>query len=303
MHRFSVRIILFAVLLLGSEVAQSQPPEKLEFEVASLRAVGPIGPGARSGGRSGGPGTSDPGQITFSAAQLETIIAYAFDVSVGQISGPGWIINERYDIRAEIPDMTTEAEAKQMLRSLLAERMGLAFHMQTRVADGYELLVARGGARLRESDSTAAEQASQVGASVTMGADGFPDLPPGIHSGMLAAKGHVRFRFSGAPLTDLAQRLGPLLGTEMARSSTGENGKFVTRIQPAPISDITGLMGRYDFTLEYEGIAFYSPSQVPDVLLKIRGALEKQLGLTLVEAKVPESVLVIDSLRKIPEEN
>jgi uncharacterized protein (TIGR03435 family) len=224
-------------------------------------------------------------------------------LSIRQISGPDWIIREHYTIKAKIPDMTTEAAAKEMLQNLLAERMGLAFHMQSRMASGYELRVAREGPRLRESDSNAIAVVPQVGAPVATGADGFPDLPPGIHFGRVAAQGRVRFRFSDAPLSDLAQMLSPLLGTEYARSSPDENGRSTFRIQPSPILDKTGLMGRYDFTFEYKGFAFYTPDQVPDILAKIQSALQKQLGLTLVEAKIPENVLVIDSLRKMPEEN
>ena len=302
MHRSSLLLIV-AVLLMGG-VARSQSADRLEFEVASVRAVSLADAGPRgSGVRRGGPGTSDPGQVTFSAVTLEDILAYAFDLSVRQVSGPDWIIRDRYTIRAKIPENTTEAGAREMLRNLLVERMGLVFHLKSQMTPGYELRIARDGLRLSEPNSDVAGVAPQVDAVVKTGADGFPELPPGVHSGRVAAKGHLRFRFSDAPLSDLALQLRPLLPAEFVSSSTDENGKFAFRPQPALVLDKTGLTGRYDFTFEFEGIGLIAPKQVPDVLVKIQSALQRKLGLTLVEAKLPEDVLVIDSLRKVPEEN
>jgi len=62
MCRSTVRVIL-AVLICGG-VARIQAADKLEFEVASMRAISLADSGAPgSGGRRGGPGTSDPGQV------------------------------------------------------------------------------------------------------------------------------------------------------------------------------------------------------------------------------------------------
>jgi uncharacterized protein (TIGR03435 family) len=113
----------------------------------------------------------------------------------------------------------------------------------------------------------------------------------------------MRCRFSGAPLSELAQLLGKRLGMEWVRSWLDEPGRLSFRIQPAPILDKTGLTGRYDFTLEYQGRTMYAPEQVPSILKVVQGALEMQLGLTLVKAKVPENVLVIDRLQRLPAEN
>jgi hypothetical protein len=54
----------------------------LTFEVASVKASSPVQPGARVyfGPPRGGPGTSDPGQITWTYATLTAVLTSAYDV-------------------------------------------------------------------------------------------------------------------------------------------------------------------------------------------------------------------------------
>ena len=74
--------------------------------------------------------------------------------------------------------------------------------------------------------------------------------------------------------------------------------------------DLTGLTGKYDFTLEFAGAMLPGgafPPAAPDVSdssgPSLFAALETQLGLRLEEKKVPHNVLVIDSINKIPVDN
>ena len=79
----------------------------------------------------------------------------------------------------------------------------------------------------------------------------------------------------------------------------------------ARIVDKTGLMGRYDFHLEYSvdnsgrPVAALGPDDLsvggggPDIFT----AFERQLGLKLEKAKESLDVLVIDHLEKTPSEN
>ena len=57
----------------------------------------------------------------------------------------------RCEIVAKIPAGSTEDQARQMLQNFLIERFHLAYHFQTKVVQGYELRVASGGSKLRES--------------------------------------------------------------------------------------------------------------------------------------------------------
>jgi uncharacterized protein (TIGR03435 family) len=65
-----------------------------------------------------------------------------------------------------------------------------------------------------------------------------------------------------------------------------------------PIIDRTGLSGNYDVTLSYAKVDDPN-SDLPDFFT----ALQNQLGLKLVPAKVPVQILVIDHVDKTPTEN
>ena len=51
----------------------------------------------------GGPGTPDPGRITYTGVPLMFILTKAYDVKNFQINGPSWLDSERFDITAKVP--------------------------------------------------------------------------------------------------------------------------------------------------------------------------------------------------------
>jgi len=121
----------------------------------------------------GGPGTSDPGQFSFSSATLQDILYTAYGLEdVQQISGRSWLGEEKYDFICKIPPGTTEQQFQLMLQNLLAERFKMTLHHQTKDFPVYELVTDKNGAKLKESteDSLAKPTAAK---------DGFPSLPAG----------------------------------------------------------------------------------------------------------------------------
>lgn len=82
------------------------------FEVASVKPSPPASQGR--GGAQGGPGTSDPGRITYFRVTLQRLIGEAYGVNFDQIQAPGWISEERYDIRATVPAGATKDDLKVM---------------------------------------------------------------------------------------------------------------------------------------------------------------------------------------------
>src|SRR5580704_6851921 len=89
-------------------------------------------------------------------ALMKELLMRAFGVKNLQISGPGWLDTERYDIIAKVPPGTTLEQANLMLRNVLVERFGLAFHRETKDMPVYELTLGKGAPELKESatDST-----------------------------------------------------------------------------------------------------------------------------------------------------
>ena len=84
-------LLAVAVAALG---AQTPPPggraTRSGFEAASVKPVGPDVPRVATGMR-GGPGTSDPGRITYTSVTLAQLLVRAYDVWPDQISGPSWL--------------------------------------------------------------------------------------------------------------------------------------------------------------------------------------------------------------------
>ena len=160
------------ILLAASAALARQAPS---FEAASVKAAdGRAGQSLR-----GGPGTNSPGQMSGSAT-LKTLLMRAYGMKSYQISGPAWMESERYEIAAKIPAGTTKEEAALMLRSLLADRFGLAAHRETKELPIFALVAGKSGPKLKPS--AAAGQSGTAGAGapkLVRGADGLPDIAPG----------------------------------------------------------------------------------------------------------------------------
>jgi uncharacterized protein (TIGR03435 family) len=290
-----IRKYIGIVLLVVSSCAilLSQSARSPTFEVASVRRVNgkPGDPGFRVTVR-GGPGTSDPGRVIYTNQNLLSMVSYAYNQYVDATT-PAWIGTEHYDIEAKIPPGTTVAEFHLMLRNLLAERFHMVVHHETREYDGYDLLVAKGGLKMKKSseedlaaaDRTAAEQlASGPLLSAGLDAKGYPQLlRPGITT--------VQLKNSIAALH------------LMARAQTlSELIEVLKNLLNSPIVDKTGLSGRYDCTLDFHFGAPMMGMEPNDLIPYIPLAVDA-LGLKMVSVKVPVDTVIIDSADRIPTEN
>jgi uncharacterized protein (TIGR03435 family) len=213
------------------------------FEVASVKPSDPASQGR--GGPQGGPGTADLGRITNSRVTLQALIRQAYGVDFDQIQGPGWISEERYDVRATVPPGATKDDLKVMYQHLLEERFKLALHHITKDFPVYELTVAKGGSKLKENTETNLEPSRPGDPRLPPDRDGFPQFPPG-KSGMAGApvNGLNHMTARGVPLTGLLFQVGAQLGT-----ITGQN-----TYAPGRIVDKTGLTGKYDFTWNTQAV-------------------------------------------------
>lgn len=304
-------------LLMGIALALNAQNAKLEFEVASVHAVGQVPPTAPLAGRAtGGPGSSDPERIIYSREPMVQLIELAYGVGQDRISGPDWIgmdnprRADRFDITAKVRAGITQEQVAEMLRNLLAERFQLTVHRVTKEFSGYALVVAKGGAKLRESAGPPAdsERGSLTSRQVELAQVGFPMLFPGFNMGASVKDRVVRDRFRDYSLPELADQVSVMLR--------------------AHVTDKTGLAGKYDLTLQFEtppnvlGLLMEMTAMVPHVhgqpvgLSKgppdpaqedgveiISSAMEKQFGLKLEKTKIPLDILVVDHIEKNPSEN
>ncbi len=138
--------------------AQSAP--RLRFEVASIkRCAGDVPPG---GCGSGLPSFS-PGRMTLNCLSVQGLINAAYvTYATGRNpnfmmpqripieDGPGWITSERYTINAKTEgDADAYVMEGPLLQTLLESRFKLKIHRETREIPVCELVVAKGGPKLK----------------------------------------------------------------------------------------------------------------------------------------------------------
>jgi uncharacterized protein (TIGR03435 family) len=297
----------YGVCLLLCSCLSGQTPTK--FEAASIKRSASSAMTALRGG----PGTSEPGQLSYSGVPLRTLLFRIWKLTESQLSGPASIATERYDIVAKVPPGSTRDQVNRMIESLLVERLDLRFHRETRQLPIYALMVARGGQKLKKAEAFSPAPASSDpalklsgggAAAINLMRDkaGLPQLPPGRKNVvMIPFNGHIRVMARMQEMSDIVQ------------IAAGQSDREI-------VVDKTGLSGVYDFTLEFsrdsprDGRAEPSPGSggVPlppglvgagDPTPTFLDAIEQQLGLRLVPTKAPITVVVVDGFNKEPKGN
>src|SRR3954471_24102744 len=137
--RETVRYVLVFVFIAAIPIGAGQNGPA--FEVASIKrnteplAAGPV------------PRQNTPkGTIRLVRLPVRLLVLRAFplELSPPQIVGlPGWVDTEYYDVTVQGRPDASAADVQQMWRTLLADRMHLAAHYETRERPTYDLLFAR----------------------------------------------------------------------------------------------------------------------------------------------------------------
>jgi uncharacterized protein (TIGR03435 family) len=282
-----------ALIAASCGILFSQSPQTPAFEAASVRQVEgkPGDPNFKVTVR-GGPGTSDPERVIYTNQNLLSLIHFAYDQDV-DATKLAWIGAEYYDIEAKIPPGTTLADFHLMLQNLLAERFHLTVHHETREYDGYNLLLARGGLKMKKSSEEDSIAASKPASGPLVSTD--PD-----------AKGYPQLLRPGITVV-LKNNSGPFALHLMARAQTlSELAKTLKVYLGNPIVDKTGLSDRYDFTLDFlrgSPEQFQFRVDAPDDSVPYIPLAVETLGLRAVPAKIPVDILVVDNAERIPTGN
>jgi uncharacterized protein (TIGR03435 family) len=148
-----MRMAWMTALLAASLAAQAS------FEVASVRSSPIVNRGPKEGERE----SIEPsaGGLAMRGVSLRSSIRWAYGLQDFQISAPGWLESQRYDIVAKAPGAVSDDELRLMLRALLTERFRLAVHRETRELQVYALAVGKKGTPL-EAAKTPGEGSMQV---------------------------------------------------------------------------------------------------------------------------------------------
>ena len=293
-----MKVICGVLLALGGCALFAQ-----EFEVASIKPSPPPTGNMLRVMMQGGPGTPDPGRLNYVNASLKNVLTAAYKVKGYQISGPGWIDSERFDITAKIPAGTTKEQFQVMLQNLLKERFRLALHKEEKQGQIYALVVAKGGPKLKESEPMPDTPAAAGETPQVKTREGMPGMGPGrMGMMMMFSNGKAKLQANRRTMGDLTDMLGNQLDK--------------------PVVDMTELKGTYDFTIEFDPEGMGGPRRMgmpppgaggdgggpgagheSEAMTSIFTALQEQLGLKLEQRKGSVDMLVIDKLEKVPTDN
>jgi uncharacterized protein (TIGR03435 family) len=269
--------------------------QKLEFEVATIK---PTDPDRRGAVRStGGPGSADPERLSYPDITLRNLLLLAYELPPGQLAGPDWLYDTRFDIAAKVPLKSSMADVHIMLRNLLVERFKISLHHEMQDKAAYNLTVAKGGPKLKQTAYPNAKPIAGGSLNFTLDKNDFPILPKeaAVQARVDWVKnGSFRSTFRAFSIADFAEGLASIL-TEAV--------PLIGMVKPR-VFDKTGLTARYDFTLEYSNFVYDRPDNDVEITgPSIFTAIEKQLGLKLEKSKAPLDMLVIDHVEKVPVAN
>jgi uncharacterized protein (TIGR03435 family) len=287
---FNRRLLLIAGLMaIGGSSVRGQEPSAATVDV-KLPAfdVVSIKPNKSGGGMIRV--MNRPDGYSASNISLKMLIQAAYGIREDLISGaPGWAESARYDIDAKVDGADIEAlkklspeQRRLILQPLLADRFKLKVHTETKQLPVYELVVAKGGSKLKEAT---------VGDTYANGIKG----PDGVGRGGMVRMGRGQLTAQGVPMSSVVS----MLSQQLHRT----------------VIDKTGLAGKYDLELNWtpdegEGVGPPPPgggqphgdAPTEGSGPSIFTAIQEQLGLRLQSAKGPVDTLVIDHV-EMPTEN
>jgi len=166
-------ILSAAVFMEGGQAPSTPNPLAFHFEVASIKPHAPVPSDATNRGGGGTCHGTDSfyaanlrnappplGRCVFTRITLKGLIENAYKPPKGPIfgfgrmqdisGGPAWLDADTWDVQAKAEDdKATEAQLREMLQTLLADRFQLRFHHETREEQGYVLVVAKGGLKIK----------------------------------------------------------------------------------------------------------------------------------------------------------
>lgn len=265
------------------------------FEVATVKVSPPPDGHGFTRGCKGGPASSDPGFWRCTNATITMLVLRGYDIKNYQLTAPDWMGNMNYEISAKLPPGTTNEQFREMIRNLLSDRFKLEFHRTQKEMAIYDMVVAKGGLKLKEWVDKPADGAKNdppgwggSGKGPATDGDGYPNIPKDCNGCMsINAAGKARYRGSKQSIENFADMVGNQLRM--------------------PVSDKTGLTGNYDITLSWNsggGVRKQPEADADaDVELTMEAAIQQQLGLKLESRKGPVDMIVVDKAERNPAEN
>ena len=219
MPRATLTLLLAFTLTLASPGASPQSAPGLRksaaFDAATIKPPDPRAPYRKAGFY------GEPGGRVFYGGYIKWLVEYAFDLQDYQVAGgPSWISSQWFEINAvpsenslsrniKVANANPIPEQRLMLQSLLRDRFGFKFHLETKEGEVY--ILTRGSRQLHLNPPK--DPAADPRAIVVVKSSGIDGEALGINT-----------------TTDyLAQRLGSYLKLPVV-NQTGITGSYDCRV-------------------------------------------------------------------------
>ena len=233
-------------------------PKRPSFEITSVKVNMTNGPSDFAPRRSGD-------RVTMHNAPVESMVSYAYHITGGyqvvwnaQIpEGGRWC-----DLEAIAPVTASEGDVRLMFQTMLEDRFHLKVHRETKELSSYDLVVGKGGSKLKTAEPDS--KITVDGKPIRAGTGAVSGGEDGLH---LVGK--------GASMEQLVGSLGGMLH--------------------APVRDHTGLAGLFDYNVVFSRDD--NPAELSSQPF-LTTAIEEELGLKLEKSKGSFEVLVIDHIEK-----
>jgi uncharacterized protein (TIGR03435 family) len=252
--RTAFAVVLASLVLIPCAYAQAPRPA---FEVVSIREHNDNTPGPPiwTPQRSGD-------RVILRNARLESLIDYAWHIdNLFQVSFPDNTPLEWYDVEAKTAGVPDEDQVRLMFRTLLEDRCKMKSHFELREIPQYNLTVSKAG-KLKAPDPDFVPKVDGISMPFRPGTVNLPRGHEGLH---LVGR--------NAPVSELISTL--------------------SKVLRAPIQDMTGIAGNFDFDVIVE-----NDPQDPSSTALLIEAVQRELGLKLEKTKAPMNVLVVDRIEK-----
>ena len=308
--RLQILVALCASLAVGAGHAQDESSPS--FEVASVRLSAASTQWSQRI-------TTDRFDVT--KHPMSELLWMAFRIEPfccrDHLFAPEWANTLGVDIHATIPSGRPRQQIPEMLKSLLVQRFGLRFHIESRATEGYKLVVGKGGLRMKEVKALD-ELAKEFPADPSRNAGATRDRTDETVNGRVRT---MQIPLGERTITErtMYDRTFTARGTQQinaARMTMPELASILARNTGRPVLNETNLTGIYSFTIELPPDAFVRPLRARASIgtaadgrpldeptgASAPGAVE-QLGLRLERERVPVDIVIVDNLERIPSDN
>jgi uncharacterized protein (TIGR03435 family) len=198
-----IAVRIAAIIMVTVAAGSALRAQSSAFEVATVKV-----------NRSGSGGSNLPrltnGRLSAENVTLKQLLQVAYDLNALQLSGPGWLDSDRFDLAAKSPQGVPDSDLMPMLQSLLKERFQLTLHRENKEMPVYDLIVAKDGLKISVFDPSH-----------------IPPTPP--------RNGAASMIIGAMTMSQLARNLTPAAGRPVA-DKTGLEGRYFCAVTFSPLT-------------------------------------------------------------------